>query len=74
MSALTKAWIGVALIGAGAAIYAVKGLPSGWDVLWHGGMFALGGMLLVPARWSVIVVKVVDAVRWIFGKPPVSMP
>jgi hypothetical protein len=68
MSPATKAWLGAAFIGAAIGVYAWRGLPSGWDFAWHGGLFLLGLGLMLPQFFPNTVTQVMGTVRMIFGK------
>ena len=68
MSALTKAWLGYSLVTAGAVIYVVKGLPSGWDMLWHGGLMLFGLGLMLPQFFPGTTSMVGAALRDVLGR------
>lgn len=61
-------WAGLVLMLAASVIYFVRGLPGGWDILWHGGMFALAGMLMAPKVWPTVVHMTIATLRDVFGK------
>lgn len=68
MSPETKAWLGAVFVFAGIGVYAWRGLPGGWDMAWHGGLFLLGLGLMLPQFFPGTVSMVVAALRDVFGK------
>lgn len=68
-TAARKFWAGAGFIAVASLIYAIRGLPSGYDMVWHGGMFLLGLGLMLPFRhWSMAMAVLRD----VFGKSRVA--
>jgi len=56
-----KFYAGVLFVLISALIYAFRGLPSGYDILWHGGMFLLGLGLMLPFKyWAMAMATLRD--------------
>ena len=68
MRSTTRMWLGASFVLAAVFVYVLRGIPSGWDFAWHGGLFLLGLGMMMPKFFVTTLTQVAATVRTVFGK------